>query len=220
MKYGFIHAHRHIWPVRTMCCVLKVSRSGFYDWYRRPPSQRQLANASLLQRIQERFIASRRTYGSPRITQDLRARGDLCSLNRVARLMREAALQGRQRRRYVNRTSTPSSREVIAPNRLAREFTSDEPNKKWVADITYAWTSEGWLYLAVIMDLYSRKIVGWSMQPSMSTQLIIDAAKMAYASRDYPRSVLHHSDSNTVDAICCWISYSQHFWYRKDSWRT
>ena len=197
MKYGFVYEHRHIWPVRTICSVLRVSRSGFYDWHGRLPSQRQQSNERLLKRIEECFIVSRKTYGSPRVTQDLLAQGERCSLNRVARLMRQAGMQGRQRRRYVNRASTPSSREVIAPNHLAREFTALGPNKKWVADLTYAWTAEGWLYLAVIMDLYSRKIIGWSMQPSMSSQLIIDATKMAYASRGYPNSVLHHSDQGT-----------------------
>lgn len=197
MKYGFIQAHRHTWSVQTMCRVLKVSRSGFYDWLAREPSDRQRANEQLSQRIGECFVASRGTYGSPRMTRELRAQGYLCSVNRVARLMRRASLQGRQRRRYVNKSCTPTGRDAIAPNLLDRAFTVMEPNTKWVADITYAWTSEGWLYLAAIMDLYSRKIIGWSMQPSMSSQLIIDAAKMAYASRGHPREVLHHSDQGT-----------------------
>lgn len=196
MKYGFIARHRRIWPTRTMCRVLGVSTSGFYDWFERPDSLRQQANTQLLARIREHFAASDRTYGSPRLVHDLRDDGLVCSVNRVARLMQGARLKARAKR---PRPPDPHLTVVhsIAPNLLDRQFEATGPNQKWAADFTYVWTAEGWLFVAVVLDLYSRRVVGWSMQPTMTAQLVMDALLMAIFQRGRPQAVLHHSDQGS-----------------------
>lgn len=196
MKYGFIAKHRSIWPTRSMCRVLGVSASGFYDWFRRAPSQRQQDNTKLLSRIQTHFAASDRTYGSPRIVLDLRDEGMNCSINRVARLMQVAGLKARHKRRRLPGQHLAVVHS-IAPNLLDRQFEATGPNQKWAADFTYVWTAEGWLFVAVVLDLYSRRVVGWSMQPTMTAQLVMDALLMAIFRRGRPQAVLHHSDQGT-----------------------
>jgi len=196
VKYGFIARHRSVWPTRTMCRVLGVSSSGFYDWFERPLSSRQQANAKLLTRIRDSFAASDQTYGSPRIVRDLQAAGETCSVNRVARLMQAAGIKARHKRRRMP-GQLAAVVHTVAPNLLERQFDATAPNQKWTADFTYVWTAEGWLFVAVVLDLYSRRVVGWSMQPTMTAQLVMDALLMAIFRRGRPQAVLHHSDQGS-----------------------
>lgn len=196
MKYGFIARHRNVWPTRTMCRVLGVSASGFYDWFDRPQSPRQQANVRLLECIHNSFATSDRTYGSPRIVRALRHDGEVCSENRVARLMRMAGIKARHKRRRMPGQHL-SVVHSVAPNILDRQFEATAPNQKWAADFTYVWTSEGWLFVAVVLDLYSRRVVGWSMQQSMTAELVMDALLMAIFRRGRPKAVMHHSDQGS-----------------------
>ncbi len=197
MRYAFIAKHRHIWPTRAQCRVLEVSASGFYEWMSRGRSARCQENARLTVRIRESFEQSDRTYGSPRVWRDLHAAGERCSENRVARLMRAAQLQARSKRRRLPIDSAQRIEAAIAPNMLERQFEAAAPNQKWVADFSYVWTAEGWLYVAGVMDLYSRRIVGWSMSESMNAQLVLDALLMALWRRGRPHQLLHHSDQGS-----------------------
>lgn len=190
-----------------MCRVLGVSSSGFYDWFERPASQHERENSLLLQAIKCRHEASDGTYGSPRVVRDLVEAGLACSENRVARLMKTAGIKARHKRRR-HPGQLQASVHAIAPNLLDRQFEATAPNQKWAADFTYVWTGEGWLFVAVVLDLYSRRVVGWSMQSTMTAQLVMDALLMAVFRRERPRAVLHHSDqgSNTPVRIssACW----------------
>lgn len=175
-----------------MCRILKVHRSGFYAWLERPLSNRALEDQRLLERIRAFYIASDGVYGSPRIFKDLREDGERCGVHRVARIMREhriRALRGYKRPRYK-----PGAPAVVAPNRLEQQFTADAPDKAWVTDITYLRTHEGFLYLAVVLDLYSRMVVGWSMKASLHRDLVLDALVMAVWRRQPKRPVIIHSD--------------------------
>jgi putative transposase len=176
-----------------MCAVLGVSTSGYYAWRDRPPSKREMANRELTARIKEEFERSRETYGSPRIYQVMRKLGLMCSRNRVARLMRAAGLKAKQTRRYRS-TTKRNKADRAAPNILKRDFSAEAPNKKWVADITYIATQEGWLYLATIMDLFSRRVVGWAMSPRMTSDLTLSALEMATRRCRPERGLIHHSD--------------------------
>jgi putative transposase len=193
MKYKFIEAHREEFAVKIMCRVLDVSRSGYYDWRKRKPSARDRANAKLLEAIKRIFERSRKTYGSPRIHAELKAQGKTCSRNRVARLMRKHGIRARRPRRRVRTTDSKHNRPV-APNLLDRQFEAERPNQKWVADISYIDTDEGWLYLATVMDLFSRRIVGWAMADHMETSLVEQALRMALLRRRPAAGLLHHSD--------------------------
>ena len=197
MKYGFIARHRSIWPTRLLCRALGVSHSGFYDWLGRAPSSRSRDNERLTGRIRSSFIESDRTYGSPRVWRDLREWGETCSENRVARLMRGAGLQARPRRRRPPQDPGARPEHQVASNVLNRQFDAAAPNQSWVADFTYIWTGEGWLYLAVVLDLYSRRVVGWSMNAQMTAQLVMDALLMAVWRRGQPKALLHHSDQGS-----------------------
>jgi len=194
VKFGFVAKHRGIWPVALTCDTLGVSRSGFYAWLTRPPSKRACANKRLGIAIHESFLRSDRTYGARRVWHDLLVSGEHCGLHRVERLMRQQALRARPRRRGlpVDRGERPVI--GIAANILDRQFEADAPNQKWVADFTYIWSAEGWLYLAVVLDLYSRRVIGWSMKAEMTAQLVTDALMMAVWRRGKPESVMHHSD--------------------------
>ena len=194
MRYGFIARHRTVWPTLAMCRVMEVSHSGFYEWLGRSPSRRQRENLRLSGRIRESFEASDRTYGSPRVWRDLHEWGEACSENRVARLMQAAGLQARRKRRRSPTDTGVRPEHSIAANMLERQFEADAPNRKWVADFTYIWSAEGWLYLAVVLDLYSRRVIGWSMKPEMTSQLVADALMMAIWRRGKPEAVMHHSD--------------------------
>lgn len=179
-----------------MSRALAVSASGFYEWLTRPESARAQANRMVLTRIRESFEASDRTYGSPRVWRDLIDWGIVCGENRTARLMRQAGLVARRRRRRL--PFDTGARSIVAPNVLDRQFEATAPNQKWVADFTYIWTGEGWLYVAVVLDLYSRLVVGWSMQPQMTAQLVTDAMLMAiWRRRPKDATLLHHSDQGS-----------------------
>ena len=197
MRFGFIAKHRAVWPVRVLCSVLEVSASGFYEWLGRQPSQRSVANDKLSGLIRQSFEASDRTYGSRRVWRDVLAWGGRCGINRVARLMQAAGLAARRRRRRSPTDTGTRPEHTIAPNLLQREFEADAPNRKWLADFTYIWTAEGWLYVAVVLDLYSRRVVGWSMKSEMTAQLVIDALVMAIWRRGKPKELLHHSDQGS-----------------------
>lgn len=176
-----------------MCEVLRVSRSGYYLWLDRPESERSKLNRALLSEIRMVYQRSRQTYGSPRVTAELQARGIGCGENRVARLMAENGIRVKTKRKY--RATTDSKHNLpVAPNLLAREFTVDRPNAVWVSDITYIWTSEGWLYLAGVVDLHSRTVVGWSMSHRITKQLTLDAMQKAIGRRRPQPGLLHHSD--------------------------
>jgi putative transposase len=197
VKYGFMARHRAVWPIRTMCRMLGVSHGGFYDWCGRGPSRRSQNNDRLLAKIRACFLHSDRTYGSPRVWLDLVDLGECCSENRVARLMRAAHLQARAKRRGLPSDLGVRPEHLIAANLLDRQFAATAPNQRWVADFTYLWTAEGWLYLAAVLDLYSRRVVGWSMSPAMTAQLVIDALMMAIWRRGKPVALLHHSDQGS-----------------------
>ncbi len=197
MKFAFIAKHRQVWPTRTMCQILNVSTSGFYEWHGRPPSARSLENAKLLMRIRESHMLSGGTYGSPRVYHDLRVAGEQCSENRVARLMRGADIRANPKPRRKPGDTGLRPEHSIAPNVLERDFTAPGPNQKWAADFTYIWTGEGWLFLAIVLDLFSRRVVGWSMQPSMTAQLVLDALMMALWRRNKPSELLVHSDQGS-----------------------
>jgi putative transposase len=178
-----------------MCEALGVSRSGFYAWLGRPRSQRDLADEVLGSQVRQSFLGSDRTYGARRVWHDVLAFGHRCGLHRIERLMRAQALRARPRRRGLPQDR--GARSVIADNVLDRQFQADAANQKWVADFTYIWTAEGWLYAAVVLDLYSRRAVGWSMQASMTSQLVADALMMAVWRRGKPVALLHHSDQGS-----------------------
>lgn len=197
MKYGFILEHRSIWPITWMCRMLGVSDNGFHAWRIRPPSTRAIANERLLGLIRQSFLASDRTYGSPRVLRDLVDWGERTSAKRVARLMRLADLRARPKRRRRPGDADLRPEHTIAPNVLDRQFAAEGPNKKWAADFTYLWTAEGWLYVAAVLDLFSRKVVGWSMSANMTAQLVIDALMMAVWRRGKPTELLHHSDQGS-----------------------
>jgi putative transposase len=182
------------YPIATMCRVLGVSSSGYYAWAKRPPSQRAQADAALLSEIRAVHAASHGTYGAPRIHVELREKGLRVSRKRVARLMAAAGLVGASRRKFVTTTVKGDGRP--APDLVERNFTVDQPNLLWVADITYVPTGAGFLYLAVVLDACSRRIVGWSMATSLATQLVLDALDMALATRR-PKHVIHHSDQGS-----------------------
>ena len=184
---------RAAFPVRLMCRCLRVSPSGYYGWRDRPASRRTQANRRLLVRIRSLHAESDGVFGSPRMWQELRYLGEPCSRNRVARLMRDNGLRGiPQRRRW--RTKPTGTRPDHVQNHLARDFTADQPNTKWVTDITYIRTAEGWLYLSVVVDLYSGRVVGWSMSPRQDRQLVIQAVLMALWQRKDRSLVVLHSD--------------------------
>ncbi len=180
--------------MEVACRVLGVSRSGYYAWSRRAPSVGDRRRAELTRRIRQVHQASREVYGAPRIHQELRSSGVPCSKNMVAKLMRQAAIRSRARRRFVVRTTDSRHAHPIAPNRLNRQFRQTGPNRAWVADITYIATAEGWLYLAAVLDLYSRRIVGWATSDSLAAELSCRALRMAVRQRSPLGAVLHHSD--------------------------
>ena len=197
MKFGFIAKHRGIWPIGWLCEALGVSRSGFYAWLSRPPSRRARADEELSGKVRASFLASDRTYGARRVWHDLLAEGVFCGRHRIERLMRLHALRARPRRRRLPSDVGVRQPAAVAPNVLDRSFEAPAPNRKWIADFTYIWTAEGWLYVAVVIDLFSRCVVGWSMNASMRAQLVTDALIMAIWRRGKPDALLHHSDQGS-----------------------
>jgi len=194
MKFGFVAKHRGIWPAAWVCEALGVSRSGFHAWLTRPRSWRARCNAELAGKVRTSFLQSDRTYGARRVWRDLLADGVSCGLHRIERLMRSQALRARPRRRRLPPDTGERLTSSISPNVLDRRFEAPAPNRKWVADFTYIWTAEGWLYVAAVLDLFSRRVVGWSMSAAMTAQLVTDALLMAIWRRGKPEALLHHSD--------------------------
>lgn len=190
-----------------MCRVLRAPRSGFYVWLHRPLSARAIEDQRLLGVIRASYVASHGVYGSPRVFLDLREAGETCGRNRVARIMRQhkiKALRGyKSPRRIVGRPS------IVAPDKLQREFTVERPDRVWVTDITYVRTWQGWLYLAAVMDLHSRSIVGWSMKPTLARELVLDALLMAVWRRRPRERVLVHSDQGSQYGSDDWLRFCQ-----------
>jgi putative transposase len=176
-----------------MCNMFSIERSGYYAWMNRRPSKQSLANESLDKKIVEIFNRHSSRYGHPRITDELHEQGEKCGKNRVFRRMKHLELRAKGKKKFKITTDSKHNLPVAA-NLLNRDFTTTAPNQKWVGDITYIWTDEGWLYLATIIDLYSRAVIGWSIQPTMTRELVCDTLVMALWRRGFPRGVLCHSD--------------------------
>src|SRR4051812_1189470 len=195
--FRFMSANQARFPIRVMARVLGVSKAGFYAWRRRPPSARTQADAALLKRIRTVHASSRETYGAPRVHAELRAGGERHGRKRIARLMRDAGLVGASRRRHGPITTRRDKDARPAPDLVDRNFTADRPNQLWVADITFVPTAAGFLYLAVVLDAWSRRIVGWSMANHLRTELVLDALQMAIGQRRPTTEVIHHSDQGS-----------------------
>ena len=178
MKYVFIKDNRSKFRLKKMCRTLQVSRSGYYNWRKRRKSEQTIDNEDLLKKITEIFEKSKQRYESPRVWKALQAQGVICGKNRVARLMRQAGLMSKRRKKFKATTNSKHTHPV-APNLLNQDFTVDQPNNVWVSDISYIWTFSGWLYLCVILDLYNRQIVGWSLKSRMTQELVLDALNQA-----------------------------------------
>ena len=193
MKFRFIQEHQDEYPISVMCRVLEVSVSGFYAWRTRPLCARKREDGELARQIEEAFKHNRQVYGSPRIHAELQAHGVHCGRKRIVRLMQELEISARRPvHRVITTRSDPSAR--VAPNVLQRDFTADAINCKWVTDVTYVATQQGWLYLGAVLDLFSRAIVGWSMAAVQDEQLVAGALRMAVLHREPDRGLLHHSD--------------------------
>ena len=186
--------HAGEFPIQRLCQVLGVSTSGYYGWRQRRPSGREMANQQLVEQIQRLHQESDRTYGSPRIHRALAAQGYVCNHKRVERLMRLHGIVGEGKRRRRICTTDSQHGLPVAANLLDQDFTVEAPNRKWTTDITYSATDEGWLYLAVVLDLFSRKVVGWAMDASLATDLVLSALNMALQTRKPMPGLLHHSD--------------------------
>jgi len=192
--YKLIDAERASFPVAVLCKVLSVSRSGYYDWRDRPPSRRSQQDATLAAKIYEIHRRSRETYGSPRVHAELRSIGVRCGRKRVARLMRKEGLRGCIRGRRKRTTRRDRRRAVPAEDRVRRDFAAAGPDRLWTADITYVSTDEGFVYLAFVLDAYSRRLVGWAMESHLRTELVVDALQMAVWRRKPAPGLIHHSD--------------------------
>jgi len=194
MKYAWIDAQRKVYPLPVMCETLAVSASGYRAWKRGgSPNRKRLTDAQLLALIKAIHEELKGAYGSPRMVRELRGRGFPASKPRVERLMRENGIRARHKRRY-KATTDSRHRLPVAPNLLDRQFTPTAPNRAWSADLTYVWTDEGWLYLAVVLDLFNREIVGWSIKPRMTADIVTDALTMAWFRRRPAPGLIHHSD--------------------------
>jgi transposase InsO family protein len=210
MKYQFIEEHKHEFAVAVMCGVLAVSESGFYAWRKCPTCRRKREDAHLTQKIRQVFEEHRGRYGSPRIHRDVYEQGFTCSRKRVARLMQAEELSARRKRRWVRTTKRDETHPVV-PNLLDRDFHAEEPNRKWVADITYIPTKQGWLYLSVVLNLYSRMVVGWSMSGNCDEQLVEHALEHALARRHPQAGLLHHSDRGSQYTSHTYQAYLQRY---------
>jgi transposase InsO family protein len=193
VRYGFIKAHRSTGCIGRLCAALRVSRSGYYAWRRRPESPRAQANRVLLDRIRALHAEAREAYGAIKTWRVLTQRGVVCGRHRVARLRRAHGIEARRMRRFRLAYAARNS-ALLAPNRLGRQFRVLAPNRVWAGDITFISTRRGWLYLAVVLDLYSRRVVGWAMSPRRDAQLVLDALTMALAHRRPAPGLIHHSD--------------------------
>lgn len=194
MTYRFLESHQETWPIRAMCDALEVSPAGYYAWLRRPPSFQEQRRQALLGLIQGIHAEVKQRYGSPRVHAALVARGEACSVNTVAKLMRDNDIRAKSARKFRCRTTDSNHALPVAENVLSRQFDPEAANEAWVADITYIPTREGWLFLAVVEDLYSRKVVGWSMAATMESRLVVDALEMALKRRLPDEGLVAHSD--------------------------
>lgn len=192
--FKLIDAEKADYSISLLCRVLQASRSGYYDWKDRPPSKRDRENVALTSRITEIHERSRGTYGYPRVHAELQALGVSCSRKRVARLMRKAGIRGCLRGRKRRTTTRHNKHTTLAPDLVGRNFTATSPDRLWTADITYVRTQEGFLYLSFILDVYSRRVVGWSMSDSLRTELVANALEMALWRRRPSSGLVHHSD--------------------------
>ena len=199
MKYEFIHSQRKEHKVVRLCEVMDVSPSGFYDWLKRPESERSRENRRLTEKIRHYHQRSREIYGSPKIHKDLIADGETCGVHRVARLMQKAGIESKVARKFVITTDSRNTMEP-APDRLQRQFVVDQPDQAWVCDTTFIATREGWLYLAVIVELFSRQVVGWAMGANNHAVLVQDALTMALWRRGKVKDVIVHSDQGSTYA--------------------
>jgi len=193
VRYAFIEQQSGSYPVQALCAALQVSDSGFAAWQRGEGPQKWLSDSALLKLIREIHNETKAAYGSPRIYQELKGRGIPVSKTRVERLMRQNGLRGRHKRRFKATTDSKHTLPV-APNLLGQNFETERPDQVWTADITYLATGEGWLYLAIVLDLYTRQIVGWAMRERMTKDLVIDALRMAWFRRRPAPGLIHHSD--------------------------
>jgi putative transposase len=193
MIFLFMHEHKMEFPILVMCDVLSVSRSGYYAWLKKPVSRHKQTNAELLKKIRIIHHDSRESYGSPRVYRALKEQGETCGENRVARLMGEDGLRAKTKRRF--KATTDSKHNLpVAPNLLDRDFNPEAPDQVYAGDITYIWTAEGWLYLAVVLDLFSRSVIGWAMDQRMTRQLVVSALTMAVERRRSSSGIIFHSD--------------------------
>lgn len=197
MRYQYIREHREEFSVKRMCQLLGVTRSGYYAWQSETTSLREAENQVLVEQIRGEYKTSRQTYGSPRIWASLLRQGIVCGRHRVARLMRRAGIRPQKRHKRYPVTTQRQPGVIPAPNRLNQDFSATTANTKWVSDFTYIDTAEGWLYLAIILDLFSRKVVGWAMSEHRNTALVKTALHMALQTRQPDASLLHHSDQGS-----------------------
>ncbi|ELU4142484.1 IS3 family transposase [Salmonella enterica] len=205
LRYAFICDNTHCWPVRLLCRVLDVHPSGFYAWLQQPHSQREQANQMLTGQIKQFWLESGCVYGYRKIHLDLRDTGQQCGVNRVWRLMKRAGIKAQVG--YRSPRARKGEDSIVAPDRLQRQFNPDAPDERWVTDITYIRTHEGWLYLAVVVDLFSRKVIGWSMQPRMTKEIVLNALLMALWRRNPQKAVLVHSDQVSQYTSYEWQSF-------------
>jgi putative transposase len=194
VKFSFIRENLLPFPIDAVCRALEVSRSGYYAWRKRPQSARERRREELAEKIKRVHDAHRRVYGSPRVHKALKARGESVCENTVAEIMKQRRIRPKTKRKFVPRTTDSRHSQPVAENILNRQFQASRPNQKWATDITYIPTEQGWLYLAGVIDLCSRKIVGWSMADHLKSDLVADALKMAIARRQPQAGLLHHSD--------------------------
>jgi len=197
MRHQFIREHQHEFSVQRMCRVLDVTRSGYYAWQPEKTGSREQENQVLVEQIRKEYKTSRQTYGSPRIWAALLNQGMACGRHRIARLMRREGIRSQKRQKWHPVTTQRQPGVIPAPNHLNQDFSAALPNTKWVSDFTYIDTAEGWLYLAIILDLFSRKVVGWAMAEQMNTALVESALRMALQTRQPDAPLLHHSDQGS-----------------------
>ncbi|MBB4374390.1 putative transposase [Bradyrhizobium sp. cir1] len=201
MKLVFIAKHLPIWPVAWLCDALGVSRSGFHAWLNRSPSARCRSDEELGGKVKASFMASDRTYCARWVWRDLLFDGADCGLHQIERLMRLQGLRARPRSRRLPKDSGDLQLEIVPASLLGRQFAAERPNQKWIADFTYLWTAEGWLYVAAVSHLFSRRVVGWSMSAAMTAQLLTNDLLMAVWRRGKPDALLHHSDQDSQDGF-------------------
>jgi len=226
VRFSLIHAEKAFFPVAALCRLLGVTRQGYYAFARRSPSKRVLAEAELCESVRKIFIQSEERYGSPRVLRELRNRGIRSSKRRIERAMRGMGLTPPAPRRNV-RTTVRDLRHPVAPNELARDFSATRPNERWVTDITYVRTDEGWAYVAIILDLFSRAVVGWSLDVVASTRMVLTALQNAVQKRRPGAGLLHHSDRGCqytsseyrqrLEALGLAVTTAEHGWVR---WRS